>query len=39
MTINYATKVERHKQICLALNALYAMKNHDYGDVPYSLGR
>lgn len=32
MTINYATKVERHKQICLALNALYARKNHDYGD-------
>ena len=24
-------KVERHKQICLALNNLYA-KNHDYGD-------
>lgn len=32
MTINYATKVERHKQICLTLNALYARKNHDYGD-------
>lgn len=37
MTINYTTnlqqsKVERHKQICLALNALYAKKNHDYGD-------
>lgn len=32
MTINYTTKVERHKQICLALNALYARKNHDYGD-------
>ena len=26
------TKVERHKQICMALNALYARKNHDYGD-------
>jgi len=26
------TKVERHKQICLALNELYAKKNHDYGD-------
>lgn len=25
-------KVERHKDICLALNALYAKKNHDYGD-------
>ena len=25
-------KVERHKQICLALNNLYAKKNHDYGD-------
>lgn len=25
-------KVERHKQICLALNNLYARKNHDYGD-------
>jgi len=26
------TKVERHKQICMALKALYARKNHDYGD-------
>ena len=26
------TKVERHKQICMELNALYARKNHDYGD-------
>lgn len=25
-------KVERHKLICLALNNLYAKKNHDYGD-------
>lgn len=25
-------KVERHKQICLALNNLYAKKNNDYGD-------
>ena len=25
-------KVERHKQICSALNDLYAKKNHDYGD-------
>ena len=25
-------KVERHKRICLALNNLYAKKNHDYGD-------
>lgn len=26
------TKVEKHKQICEELNALYAKKNHDYGD-------
>ena len=26
------TKVELHKQICTELNALYARKNHDYGD-------
>ena len=25
-------KVERHKKICEELNALYAKKNHDYGD-------
>lgn len=25
-------KVERHKKICLELNALYARKNQDYGD-------
>ena len=25
-------KVDRHKQICMALNDLYARKNHDYGD-------
>lgn len=25
-------KVERHKEICLELNALYARKNQDYGD-------
>ena len=25
-------KVEKHKQICDELNALYAKKNHDYGD-------
>ena len=24
--------VERHKKICEELNALYAKKNHDYGD-------
>lgn len=30
--IRTADKVERHKQICLALNSLYARKNHDYGD-------
>ena len=32
MMITNNTKVERHKQICMALNALYARKNHDYGD-------
>lgn len=32
MMITTNTKVERHKQICMALNALYARKNHDYGD-------
>lgn len=26
------TKVERHKVLCDSLNALYAQKNHDYGD-------
>lgn len=26
------TKVERHKALCLELNALYEKKNHDYGD-------
>ena len=25
-------KVERHEKICEELNALYAKKNHDYGD-------
>lgn len=25
-------KILRHKQICDELNALYAKKNHDYGD-------
>lgn len=25
-------KVQRHKLICDEINALYAMKNHDYGD-------
>ena len=25
-------KVEMHKKICEELNALYAKKNHDYGD-------
>lgn len=29
---NTRTKVERHKELCLAMNALYAKKNHDYGD-------
>ena len=26
------TKVETHRSICEALNALYERKNHDYGD-------
>ena len=26
------TKTERHADICMELNALYARKNHDYGD-------
>ena len=26
------SKVEKHKRICEELNALYAKKNHDYGD-------
>lgn len=26
------SKVNRHKDICLNLNELYAKKNHDYGD-------
>ena len=30
--IRTADKVERHEQICIALNNLYARKNHDYGD-------
>lgn len=27
-----SSKVERHEKICEELNALYAKKNHDYGD-------
>lgn len=26
------SKVERHKKLCEEMNALYAKKNHDYGD-------
>lgn len=26
------SKVERHREKCLACNELYAVKNHDYGD-------
>ena len=26
------TKVEKHAKICGEMNALYAKKNHDYGD-------
>lgn len=29
---NKNMKVERHKQLCLELNTIYALKNHDYGD-------
>lgn len=29
---NYEQKVSRHNYICKELNALYAQKNHDYGD-------
>lgn len=29
---NTKPKVERHKDLCLGLNTLYAKKNHDYGD-------
>ena len=25
-------KIQRHKQLCESLNALYERKNHDYGD-------
>ena len=25
-------KVDRHEELCMALNTLYAKKNHDYGD-------
>lgn len=25
-------KIQRHKEICIGLNELYAKKNHDYGD-------
>lgn len=27
-----ATKVDRHKDICMELNRIYEKKNHDYGD-------
>lgn len=27
-----STKVDQHKKLCDELNALYAKKNHDYGD-------
>lgn len=26
------TKVEKHMELCNQLNAIYAKKNHDYGD-------
>ena len=29
------TKTERHSDICKEINALYARKNHDYGDSFY----
>ena len=25
-------KIQRHKQLCESLNAIYERKNHDYGD-------
>ena len=27
-----SSKIEKHQKICNELNALYAKKNHDYGD-------
>ena len=27
-----SSKIEKHQEICDELNALYAKKNHDYGD-------
>ena len=27
-----SSKIEKHQKICNELNALYARKNHDYGD-------
>ena len=33
------TKTERHSDICKEINALYAMKNHDYGDSFHQTGR
>ena len=27
-----SNKIEKHQKICSELNALYAKKNHDYGD-------
>lgn len=27
-----SSKIEKHKKICEELSALYAKKNHDYGD-------
>lgn len=29
---DHPTKVERHAKLCEELNAIYAKKNHDYGD-------
>lgn len=26
------TKIEKHLEICMEINKLYAQKNHDYGD-------
>ena len=26
------TKIEKHLEICMEINKLYARKNHDYGD-------
>lgn len=29
---NKVNKVDKHRELCMALNEVYAKKNHDYGD-------